>query len=288
MTDAFLAVDWGTTNRRIYVIEDGEVALTERDDQGALRTSDYPQEMAEIRKRHGDLPALLAGMVGSNIGWCAVPYVPTPAGLPELATALTYVEGNTAIVPGLSLSGDARFSDVMRGEEVQLLGAIESGVVCGDTVLCQPGTHCKWAWVTQGRISRFTTSMTGELFALLRSHSLLAPMLASDENDLEAFREGVRLGSRRDLAASLFSIRANHALGKDKAGSASFASGLLIGADVAARLEDIGSQTVHILADEVMGGLYVAAITELGGQAVLLDSHSAFVSGISTIRKLTQ
>lgn len=280
-TGAFLAVDWGTTNRRVFRIEDGEVVRTERDDRGVTSVQDFPAEAAGIRARFGDLPMLMAGMVGSNIGWQAAPYVPAPAGVAEIAAGLLRLDERTAIVPGVSVTGPA---DVMRGEEVQLLGAVEAGLVPRDALLAQPGTHCKWAEMQDGRIAAFTTAMTGELFALLRRHGLLAAQLGHDVVLGQAFLDGVEEGRKRDLAASLFGIRAAKMLGvRDDRDAASFASGLLIGADVAARLAASGHDTVHILADPVLGGLYAAAVDAHGRRAHIVDSHAAFVAGIIAI-----
>lgn len=288
----FIAVDWGTTNRRIYAIgDDGAVAETMRDDRGATTVSDYPAEIAAMRARFGDHPVLLAGMVGSNIGWRAVPYAPAPAGAKALAGALSEVAPGVFIVPGVSCQDgggiDGVRADVMRGEEVQLLGAVASGAVAADALLCQPGTHCKWVEMEGGRIARFTTAMTGELFALLRQHGLLAAQLSGTVENGAAFRAGVAEGARRDLAASLFAIRAAGVLGlRDDADAAAYCSGLLIGADVAARLAEADGQVVDILSDPALGGLYRSAVEMLGGTARLHDSQTAFLAGITRIREL--
>ncbi|MDE2621148.1 MAG: 2-dehydro-3-deoxygalactonokinase, partial [Sphingomonadales bacterium] len=106
MTGSLIAVDWGTTNRRAYLLDaDGRVLDTVRDDHGVktMPHADYPAALAALRGRYGDLPVLLAGMVGSTRGWHEVPYLPCPAGLAELAAALHWIEpGRTAIVPGLA------------------------------------------------------------------------------------------------------------------------------------------------------------------------------------------
>ena len=279
MDDAFLAVDWGTTNRRVYRIENGAVVHTERDDRGVTFVSDFAGEAAAIRARFGDLPMLLAGMVGSNIGWQAAPYVPAPAGVSELAASLLRTDERTMIVPGVSTQ-----ADVMRGEEVQLLGAVAAGLVPGDALLVQPGTHCKWATMADGRIADFTTAMTGELFALLRTHGLLAAQLHGEVTASSAFFEGVVDGKRRDLAASLFGIRAAKLLGvRDDADAAAYASGLLIGSDVAARLAGASDAPIFILSGPELGNLYTAAIAANGRSASLIDSHAAFVAGILAI-----
>ncbi|WP_374942056.1 2-dehydro-3-deoxygalactonokinase [Sphingomonas sp.] len=281
----FIAVDWGTTNRRAFVIEDGRVVATERDDHGAAMVprNDYPAEVAGIRERLGDLPMLLAGMVGSTIGWREVPYVAAPAGFEEVAAGLDRVDARTAIVPGLSYRDGTR-ADVMRGEEVQLLGAVAAGSVPADALLAQPGTHCKWARIEGGRIASFTTAMTGELFSLLRAHSILRHQIDRDATPGDAFLAGVAEGARHDLAASLFAIRARAVLGVEQ-DAASLASGLLIGADVSTRIA--AGEAVHILADPALGALYSVAVTALGGTPHLVDSHAAFVAGITRIRELT-
>lgn len=281
----FVAVDWGTSNRRVYLIEDGQAVRTERDDRGvaAVAKGGFAPEAAAIRARFGDLPMLLAGMVGSNIGWQATPYVAAPADLAALAAGILWIEPRTGIVPGLSAVEGGR-GDVMRGEEVQLLGAVAGGLAPGDALLCQPGTHCKWAEMEHGRVARFTTAMTGELFALLRGHGLLAAQLGGEVTLGDAFRAGLEEGRKRDLAASLFGIRASGLLGlRDDADAASFASGLLIGGDVAARLAESRHGTVYILADPGLGALYAAAVEAHGRGARLVDSHAAFIAGIVRI-----
>ena len=139
---AFLAVDWGTTNRRVYALDgEGMVLATERDDHGILAVGrvGFAAEAAAIRARFGDLPMLCAGMVGSVGGWVEAAYRPCPAGLDDLAAALTWVEpGRTAIVPGVSFVDDRR-ADVMRGEEVQLLGAVAAAMAPAIRPNARPG-----------------------------------------------------------------------------------------------------------------------------------------------------
>jgi 2-dehydro-3-deoxygalactonokinase len=286
---AFLAVDWGTTNRRVYALDAaGDVLATTRDDRGILAVDRgrFAAEAAAIRSRFGALPMLCAGMVGSVNGWAEAAYRPCPAGLDDLAAALTWVEpGRTVIVPGVSFVGEDR-ADVMRGEEVQVLGAVAAGMAPADALLCQPGTHCKWAQMAEGRIASFRTTLTGELFAHLRKHSLLADFMAAEVVDGTAFRAGLAASANRTLLGDLFGARASVLTGqRDRGDIAAYVSGLLIGSDV--REQDIaGGGIVHLLADPMLGGLYAAAIEMAGGKAVLLDSHAAFVAGITRLWRL--
>lgn len=282
----FIAIDWGTSSRRIYRVEGGTLNSIERDDRGAasLVADAYPAEIAAIRGRLGDLPVLIAGMAGSDIGWRQVRYVEAPATLDDLAGALEWIDERTAIVPGLCCH-EADRVDVMRGEEVQLLGAAAAGLVPPGALLCQPGTHSKWVRLDEGAVTAFVTAMTGELFALLSRHGLLARQLEGRVAPGADFERGVLEGARCDLAASLFGVRARGLLGQlDEKDAPSYASGILIGADVAARLG--AGEEVHIVSDPELGNFYEIAARLLGGKPYRVDSQHAFVAGISRIWEL--
>ncbi|MGR6329363.1 2-dehydro-3-deoxygalactonokinase [Sphingomonas sp. XXL09] len=288
MSDGCIAIDWGTTNRRAYRLDaDGGVVETVRDDRGvlAMAADAYPRDIAAYRTRWGSLPVIAVGMVGSTRGWREAAYVPAPAGLADLAAACLRLEDDVTIVPGVAVTG-ARH-DVMRGEEVQALGAVAAGLVPPDALLAQPGTHNKWIALADGRIADVTTAMTGELFALLKGHGILAGMLDGPVGDGDAFRAGLRRGAgARDLPAALFEIRASVLLGaRAPEDAAAFASGLLIGADVGAR-DDVAARTVHLLANGALADLYAVAIRQRGGEAMPIDSHAAFVAGVHALQEL--
>lgn len=294
MKTATLAVDWGSTNRRVFVLAaDGTVLDTAQDDRGilAMGGSGFAAETAAMRARWGDLPMLCAGMVGSNRGWVDAGYVAAPASLGKIAAAVHWVEpGRTAIVPGVSRDEGGR-ADIMRGEEVQLLGAAAAGLVSPDAWLCQPGTHAKWARLEDGALTDFTTAMTGEIFAQLGRGGLLADGLDGEVRDGAAFRQGVQVARGGDLLAKLFGARASMVLGKrDRADQASYVSGLLIGSDCDARLagdlDPARAEGVDVLASPALGNLYLAALDELGCKARLVDSHTAFLAGITQIWSL--
>lgn len=281
----FVAIDWGTTNRRVYVIEHGAVELTERDAMGILSVSEggFPPLVEELRQGFGDLPMVLAGMVGSNRGWVDAGYVPAPADIDALAAKVVRPTPGVAIVPGVSRVVGGR-GDVMRGEEVQLLGAVASGMAPADALLCQPGTHCKWARMKDGRLSDFTTAMTGEMFSLLKAHALIGREMTGPVADDEAFGDGVAESARGDLLASLFSVRPSSLLGLQRAGhAASFVSGLLIGADARAHAEP--GEDVYLLADPELGALYSRALERIGARPRVVDSHAAFVAGVTQIQE---
>ena len=288
-TDGYIAADWGTTNRRAYRIDaSGQCCAELEDDKGILsvEAGAFPPAVAEIRERLGDLPLLLAGMIGSNKGWQEARYVTAPAGIDDLVDALVWPGEREAIVPGVSYQGEGR-ADVMRGEEVQLLGAVAAGTVPPDALVCHPGTHNKWARVASGRIADFRTVMTGELFNLLKGQSILADLLKGDAQIDEDFAAGVRHGLENDdLPAELFSVRARVLLGQAKAENApSYTSGLLVGSDVRIGLEGARDQRIYVMGRPELTRLYAAAIREAGREPVELDGEQSFLSGICEFAK---
>lgn len=288
---AVAAIDWGTTNRRAFLLDRaGGVVRREADDRGitAIAPAAFESEITGLRQRFGDGPFLLAGMIGSNRGWREAPYIPCPVTLPMLAERLLWIEpGRTAIVPGACVDNEDR-ADVMRGEEVQLLGAAAAGLVPPDATLCLPGTHSKWAVLRGGALVDFRTTMTGELFALLRRHSLLATQVGGDATDSPAFREGVRRGhGDARLLSDLFGVRARLLLGRSRAeDGASHLSGLLIGADLREGLGDAAPGPVALIGDPMLTTLYGAALAEIGCSYTRVDGEQAFVAGIHAISEM--
>ena len=291
--EGYIAVDWGTTNRRAWRLDPGGAVLAEmEDDKGilAMPKGGFVDAVAQIRARLGDLPMLMAGMVGSNRGWVEAPYVPCPAGLPEIAARLCRIEGEqAAIVPGASYVSNGG-ADVMRGEEIQLLGAYAEGWIGPDSTLCHPGTHNKWVRLEDGRIAAFRTIMTGELFNLLKKHSILADLLAVPAEPGPAFEAGVEHGLERDdLTAELFSVRARTLLGKAPFDEASaYVSGLLIGADLKVGLRLAGEDEVVALGSPDLTRLFCAALSATGRRARTIDGEAAFLAGIRHLVELVR
>jgi 2-dehydro-3-deoxygalactonokinase len=289
-SEGFIAVDWGTTNRRAWRIGaggavDGEI----EDEKGILSVAagGFPDAVAELRSALGDLPMLLGGMVGSNRGWIEAPYVPCPAGAQELASHVIWAEdARTAIVPGLSYLDDRR-ADVMRGEEVQMFGALAAGLVPADILVCHPGTHNKWVTIEGGRVTRFRTVMTGELFSLLRKHSILSDLLQAEAEPGEAFERGVLRGlSDEGLTAELFSVRARILLDQAKReDAASYTSGLLIGTDLRTGLRQAPEGEIAVMGRPELTALYSAALRAAGWSAREVDGEEAFLAGARALEE---
>lgn len=289
--EGFIAADWGTTNRRAYLMDGAGKCVDEfEDDKGIMSVpkGGFREAVAEVRERLGDRPLLLAGMVGSNRGWIEAPYVPCPAGIEELGASLVWAEpGRTAIVPGVSFV-DSDEADVMRGEEVQLLGAFAARMIPADCLVCHPGTHNKWARLEGGRIARFTTVMTGELFNLLKEHSILSELLEGTAEPDEAFARGVRRGLNDcRLTAELFKIRARVLLGQAEANdAASYASGLLLGTDVRTGVAESFDEEIVVMGRPELTRLYAEALRVAGKRPREVDGEQAFLAGALRIVEL--
>ncbi len=268
-----IAIDWGTTSFRAYrLAEDGSILEERVSLNGILAVKDFPGVLAQQLAGWPGQPVLMSGMVGSRQGWTEVPYVQCPAGLPEIARHLVRVRDDAWIVPGLSFIDESGVPDVMRGEETQLLGALDA--IGDDSLVCLPGTHSKWARVRGGRVIAFRTHFTGEMFAVLKSHSLLGRMLEDGPADPGAFAEGVdRSGDEGGLLHHLFGVR-TRALFGDLGGplGSSYLSGILIGHELRS-LPDVGS--FHILGEAALADIYAKAAAMLGLTAVILDPLAA-------------
>ena len=287
--EGFIAVDWGTTNRRAYRLEaSGKCVDKFEDHKGVLSvpSGGFPDAVAEIRQRLGDHPLLLAGMIGSNRGWKEAPYVPCPAGIEDLTKALVRAGEREAIVPGVSYTGNGR-ADVMRGEEVQLLGAVASRKVDPMGMVCHPGTHNKWVTLRDGKIDEFRTVMTGEIYNLLKEHSILSDLLQGTVEANEVFKQAARHAVENEaLPAELFSVRASVLLGQaKKEDAAAYTSGLMIGTDVRIGLSLPTSAQVTVIGRSDLTHLYAAAVAEAERDAVEVDGEECFLAGAIEIAK---
>lgn len=254
MPTDLIAVDWGTSRVRAARIgRDGQVRGQRESDDGILKVPAGGFE-AVFDRLCGDwmralqgtpdaaLPlCLMSGMVGSRNGWHEAAYAPCPAGPDDLPAQLSWIAPGHAIVPGLVCEHEG-MPDVMRGEEVQVFGALALlGLADADATVVLPGTHSKWVEVRGGRVQRFRTCMSGELYALLREHSILGrgvPAPADphhpDSWNRDAFMHGLQQAQRSNsLLASAFSARSRVLMQQLEATAVpDYLSGLVIGEEL--------------------------------------------------------
>jgi len=216
--------------------------------------------------------------------------VDAPAGAEEIAAQLNWLEKDrAAIVPGVAFRNGAAV-DVMRGEEVQIVGAVSAGLAPRGGLVIHPGTHNKWVRIADGRIVAFRTIMTGELFNLLKEHSILADLLARPAADDDSFAAGVRHGlDHDDLVAELFSVRARFLLGEgQETKAASYVSGLLIGSDLRLGLRDAPLGELVVMGRPELTGLYASAFRIAARSVREVDGEKAFLAGVARLAELVE
>ena len=272
-----IGLDWGTTSCRAYLIgADGAVLDRLADGPGILKVEAGAFGAAlDVMVGGWDarLPIILSGMIGSRQGWKEAPYARCPAGAGDIVAAPARVEHADrliSLVPGLSTDNDG-MPDVMRGEETQIFGAL---ALAGrdEGLFLLPGTHSKWAQVTNSRIVSFRTFMTGEVFGALKDHTILGRLM-NEGSDAEGFargvREGAAVGSAGALLNRMFATRTYGLMDKlTGAALADYLSGLLIGAEVAEATRQTRS-AVTIIASRTLAERYTDALGLLGHQSAL-------------------
>ena len=279
-----IAIDWGTTSLRAYLVDNGTVVSSRSTTQGVLSV-----DSIEFRRVFDEITqdwtgtVYLSGMVGSSKGWLETPYCETPFLLTNLSEHLVDIAHLTNrpawIVPGIKQPSPV---NMMRGEEVQTLGAITTQPNADCIILC--GTHSKHVLVSDGTITHFDTFMTGELYSILQQHSILAGTEEWHESD---FLLGVSdSASSLNLLQQLFTVRAN-TLSDAIQFPRAYLSGLLIGTEIhnAALLKNAHSCT--IVGSKRLIALYKLALSNSRPdmKLYLLPAEKATLTGLQTIQR---
>ncbi len=270
-----IAIDWGSSSLRAYRLgDDGAILDQRRADLGVLSCDGrFADVLASHLDGWDDTRIMMCGMVGGRGGWMEVPYVECPAGEHEIAAAIAplqygptpFADRDLRIVPGMIDRGSSPIADVMRGEETQIIGLLDS-LGEGTHTICLPGTHSKWVEVRNHAVSSVRTAMTGETYALFRTHSVLARLMATEDPpfDAAAFDDGLRRsGDAGGLLHHLFGVRTAGLLGRlSDTQSPSYLSGLLIGHEI--RAQAPRPQCVHLIGNDRLLTVYAHALAAFG------------------------
>ena len=291
---AYVAVDWGTSSFRLWLVDRAGNVLGERRSHEGMMAAGKPgfrdraaiasgcrrrrARAARCRLRHGRRPE----------GWVEAGYVDTPARLASIlehAVAVPGQDRDIRILPGIA-QRDPKAPDVMRGEETQLLGAL--GVdAADDAVVCMPGTHSKWVRAHGGTVERFATFMTGELFDVVSRETILSHAVAgADEaEDIDAFRSAVMAAFETPSFAAnlLFQVRSGQLLYGGKPASArEKISGTLIGLELAAGLAgDVPETGITLIASGRLQMLYQLAFETVSVPVRSIGAEDAVRRGLS-------
>jgi 2-dehydro-3-deoxygalactonokinase len=289
----YVAVDWGTSSFRLWLIDRaGGVVAERRSPEGMMAAAKLG--FAAVLQSHldavgaaNDLPVVICGMAGARQGWVEAGYIDTPAHLALILQRAVPVPGQSRdirILPGIA-QRDPRAPDVMRGEETQLLGALGADAA-GEAVVCIPGTHSKWARVSGGTVERFATFMTGELFSVVSRETILShSVVGANEEDTEAFKSAVIAAFETPALAAnlLFRVRSSQLLyGSSPSSAREKISGTLIGLELAAGLAgDQPRSGITLVASGRLAVLYRLAFETFSVAVQSIDAEEAVRRGLS-------
>lgn len=289
---AFIGVDWGTSNARFMLVDAGGGLIARRTGPG-IGQIDGAHDAENICfdvigdwiAGHPGITVLMAGVVGSNIGWRTAGYCDTPATLADvIAGTLKFQARGTEfkIAPGLAAVRKDGLPDVMRGEEMQIFG-IETG---DGSLVCLPGTHSKWAKVERGAVNEFHTAPTGELLDILGRHSILLnpkrPVMAVPGVE---FLKGVSVAreAAAGLESLLFTVRSRQiAQSLDAKSADSYLAGLAIGCEIKSALALYGpiTEPIHLVGSPQLTTLYANALSLFALRAIETDGNYASLCGL--------
>lgn len=300
---ALIALDWGTSSLRGFLMDGAGRVLDQRASPHGIQNLPLAGPVGfeaaltglcgDWLDAHPTVPVVAGGMVGSAQGWVEAPYVATPADAGVLArhaaTVWTVAGRPILIAPGVLHDPDCGVPDVMRGEEIQIAGALAGHPDWRrNACIAMPGTHCKWVRIADGRIVDFATYMTGELFAVLRTHSLLGRLMPADReaapaDEEEAFAAGIRAAQAAnpgDLPHQLFATRSLGLTKRLPAEALShYLSGLLIGHELRSGLARLAAMApgtpLLLIGDPALCRRYVRALAAFGVTAAAQLGNTA-------------
>jgi 2-dehydro-3-deoxygalactonokinase len=291
---AYVAVDWGTSSFRLWLVDRAGNVLGERRSHegmmaaGKLGFAAVLQSHLDALGAAHELPVVICGMAGARQGWVEAGYVDTPAPLASILKQAIAVPGqdrDILILPGIA-QRDRTAPDVMRGEETQLLGVLGIDAT-DDAVVCMPGTHSKWVRANGGTIERFATFMTGELFDAVSRETILSHAMTGADNavDIDAFKSAVIAAFETPAFAAnlLFQVRSGQLLyGGTPSSAREKISGTLIGLELAAGLaEAIPGTGITLVASGRLQVLYQLAFDTVSVPVRSIGAEDAVRRGLA-------
>ncbi len=294
-----IAIDWGSSSFRAYLLDEHLDCIEKVSNAHGVfhLQKSFAETLVEAcghwMKTNTIDEILLAGMAGSRNGWLETAYSQCPVSASQHREAAKKITNelnvDIEVLPGVQAKSPSGFPDVMRGEEVQIFGALDR-LQMQNAIICLPGTHSKWIELQDGNIKSFATLMTGELFALVNQNSSIGSLVNDTEFDANSFLAGVSdqkqgsdlLDSKVGLTHSLFSVRARAVSNTLEVSSVySYLSGLLLADEIASAqtLFDIQKEVV-LISDDKLSQAYRIALDSFGLETQLVDSEIAFLQGI--------
>lgn len=288
----FLIVDWGTTNFRAFAINNQNQVCAKIELPMGLKkitngefAEGLEQALGSWTPNFKDLPIYMAGMVGSSNGWVNVPYVNTPTSVRKLAEKtykFTMPWGAVAhIIPGVYHKDENGEFDVMRGEEVQIFGLIDKIDNRSFSVVL-PGTHSKHVIVQDDQLKRFDSYMTGELFSIIRDHTIIGIDLPRQDQSHSAYIKGVLSGQNGGVTSQIFKARTGKIFNQIKETEIDdYLSGILIGSE----MKELNFKSTYLVGNEKLCNRYQLACDAIGKESYFYNGDDCFINGMLLIKQ---
>ena len=286
--DRWIAVDWGTSSFRAYLVEDKVVkdTIETKDGMKFIKDNDFENTFINligkwlIKNKKTDV--LASGMLGARQGWIEAPYEKAPCKLNNISYISPILFDDRISLKIFSGISQNDPPDVMRGEETQIAGFLSDNFQFKGSV-CLPGTHSKWVQVNQNNLEKFKTFMTGELFEIISKNSVLVHSVVSDEFDKAEFLKSADkiLKCPKLFGNSLFQLRADDLV---NSGSAviykSRLSGYLLGLELVGSLEFWKNNDIVLIGNVDLIELYENVLTKKVSSIQKFNSEDMVLKGL--------
>jgi len=291
--DSFIIVDWGTSNFRAVLMDKNYSvvdSISTNDGMLSLERDEFHPFLIQILDKwileNTNIKIYMSGMVGSMNGWLETKYLTCDVSLSDLSSNLVKIPNikeQIFIVPGVKIQKDGLI-DLMRGEEIQIFGAIKK-LNLKDAILILPGTHSKWVEVKDEKIVDFKTNMTGEVFSVMSTHTILAKSIKSKVFNEKAFDKGVELSLKNEgILSHMFQARSQaNDIGED--GVYSFLSAIVIGSEIKQMHSYFLPKSVIIVGTSVLNDLYKKVLEKYDVQVDTVDAADATIEAMVSIYK---
>ena len=300
----FITGEWGSTFMRLHLCRrDGgllNIVASISNNNGVVGCTNFEDVFFDTAQpwlnEHGSMPVVLAGMIAANIGWHDSGYAACPVSSSDLRPLTFTTRGiGITLAPGLSCRNMFGLPDVVRGEDMQIFGWLDSRPRSPDeqNILCLPGRHVKWVLTRGHAVQSFFTGMNGELEDILIQHSLLGRGVQKTETlsqpEFESGRQLMFNDPTLSMGHALFATRSRLVLEEHTSETAaSFLAGILVGGDIrdamhAFETRHLLNGPVQVFGENDLSRTYVQSVQSMGHEAQCIIEPNLAVQGLVRI-----
>ena len=291
--EKWIAVDWGTSTFRAYLVQNNKVSDTieTKDGMKFVKSHLFEQTLLSLIDRWLDddeiTEILASGMVGSKQGWEEAPYQQIPCNLKKLNHITPTLKDNRISLKIFSGISQTHQPDIMRGEETQIAGFLNETPNFNGSI-CLPGTHSKWVEIRNNNIIKFKTFMTGELFEIISKNSVLIHSVEAEKIDkMELLKSVDKILQKPELFSnSLFQLRADDLINsKGPTIYKSRLSGYLLAIELLGSLEFWENKDIVLIGNPDLSEMYQFVLNKKVKSIKKFLSSDMVLKGLKNFKK---